>query len=83
MDVIKMFLTLSDFVTPCLWQLTLKDCLWGCLPRFTTTESQTELNTWQLLIILQTDMFEDLQMTGLLTFKNNQIYQHSVIWHND
>ena len=39
MDVIKIFLTLSDFVTPCLWLLTLKDYLQARLLSFTTTDS--------------------------------------------
>ena len=39
MDVIKIFLTLSDFETPCLWLLTLQDCLRALLLRFTTTDS--------------------------------------------
>ena len=38
MDVIKIFLTLSDFETPCLWLLTLQDHLWTCLLRFTATD---------------------------------------------
>ena len=31
-------------------------------------------NTWRLLIISQTDIFEDLQMTGFLTLKEQSIY---------
>ena len=37
--------------------------------RFATTDSRAGLNTWRLLIILQTDMFEDLQMTCFLTLQ--------------
>ena len=44
MKVIKTGLTLSDFVTPCLCLLTLKDCLLSRLLWFTTTDSQTGLN---------------------------------------
>ena len=38
MDVIKILLALCDFATPCLWLLTLKDCLRARLLRFTTTD---------------------------------------------
>ena len=40
MDVMKTFLTLSDFVTPCQWLLILKDCLRARLLRFTTTDAR-------------------------------------------
>ena len=69
MNVTKIFLTLSDFVTSSLWLLTLKYRLRSRLKRFTTTDSGTGLNTWRLLIILQADMFEDLQMTGLIALR--------------
>ena len=60
-------------MTPCLWLLilkdllllTLKDLLLSRLLWFKTTDPQTGLNTSQLLIILQTDLFEDLQMTDI------------------
>ena len=39
MDVIKIFLTSSHFVTPCSWLLTLKDYFWARLLSFTTTDS--------------------------------------------
>ena len=45
MNVTKIFLTLSDFVTSSLWLLTLKDRLRARLKRFTTTDSGTGLNT--------------------------------------
>ena len=69
MDVIKIFLTLSGFVTPWLWLLTLKDCLRARLLRLTTTDSQARLNNWRLLTILRTDLLENLQLTGLLTLQ--------------
>ena len=40
MDVIKLLLTLSAFVTPCLWPLTLQDHLQAHLLTFMTTDSQ-------------------------------------------
>ena len=66
MEVIKIYLTLNDFVTPCLLLLTLKDCFLWRLLWLTIKNSQTGLNTWRLSIILQTDFFEDLQNTGTL-----------------
>ena len=49
MNIIKIRLTLSDFVTTCLWLLTLKDRLRTRLLRFTTTDSRmTDLLTlWE------------------------------------
>ena len=51
MDIIKIFLTLSDFETPCLWQLTLQDHLQAHLLRFTTTDSWMTglLTLWEQL----------------------------------
>ena len=80
-DVIKMFLSLSDFVTPSL--RLLKDHLRARLLWFITTDSQTRLTTWQTLVTLQTYLFEDLQTTCLLNYKNHQIYQHSIVWYDD
>ena len=82
MDVIKIFITLRDFVTSCLWQLTLKDYLQACLVWFTTADSWTRLNTWWLLIILQTDMFKDLQMTGLLTLQEQSHLPTLMVWYD-
>ena len=69
MNLMKIFLWLRDFVIPCLWLLRLKNCLRAYLLWQATTYSRTGFNTWWLLTILQTDIFEDLPMTGLLTLK--------------
>ena len=53
-------------MTSYLWLLTLKDRLQEGLLWFTTKDSRTGSTTWRSLIILQTDLFEDLQISGLL-----------------
>ena len=68
MDVIKTLLTLSDFVTPCLWQLTLKyrlRLLW-----FTTTDSQM---TGLLTLRKQSDF---ARRNGLIWWLHYLQYEH-------
>ena len=51
---------------PCCWLLTLNDPLPERSLWFTIRDSRTGLSTWWSLIILQTDLFEDLQRARLV-----------------